>query len=135
MDTTSWCNIISENQSAGLLFWYPFTGFDATSAFGGKGKLSARTTWMVFDDITPVFEKYLHHSWHIQVKEKLQIRNIRILERFTRLLYCRTTAFECLNKCRRHLFIKQGRQVDTIPPTKDALLQRIKGAVYQARLA
>ena len=34
-----------------------------------------------------------------------------------------------------HIFTKQGRKADTIPPTEDALLQHCKRAVYQARLA
>ena len=45
-------------KGAGLLLWYAFTGCDAFSAFGGKRKLSAWRIWRVFDDITPVFEKY-----------------------------------------------------------------------------
>ena len=118
-------------KSAGLLLWYAFTVCDAVSAFGGKGKLSAWTTWRVFDDITPVFEKYSHHSQRTQVKYV----DIRILERSTSSLYRRTTTFESVKECRRRLFSKQGRQVDTIPPTKDALLQHIKRAVYQERLA
>ena len=118
-------------KGAGLLFWYDFTGCDAVSTFGGKGKLSAWTTWRVFDDIAPVFEKYSHHSQRARVKYV----DIRILERSTCSLYRRTTTFESANECRRRLFSKQGRQVDTIPPTKDALLQHIKRAVYQARLA
>ena len=76
-------------KSAGLLFWYAFTGYDAVSAFPGKGKLSAWPTWRVFDDITPVFVKYSYHSQHTQVKDD----DIRILERFTCLLYSRTTTF------------------------------------------
>ena len=118
-------------KSAGHLFWYALTGCDAVSAFRGKGKLSAWTTWRVFDDITPVFEKYSHHSQHNQIKDE----GIRILERFTCLLYSRTLTFQSVNECRRLLFTKQCRQVDTIPPTKDALLQHIKCAVYQASLA
>ena len=104
---------------------------DAVSAFGGKGKLSAWTTWRVFEDMTPVFEKYTHHSQHTQVKDE----DIRILERLTSLLYSRTTTLESVNECRNHLFTKQGRQADIIPPTKYALLQHIKRAVYQASLA
>ena len=91
---------------------------------------SAWTTWRVFDDITPVFGKYSRHSQHTQVKEE----DIRILERFTCLLYSRTTTIESVNECLRHLFTKQGRQVDKIPPTKDAFLKHIKRAVHQARL-
>ena len=51
-------------KSAGLLLWHAFTSCDTVSAFRAKGKLSAWTTCGVFDDITPVFEKYSHHSQH-----------------------------------------------------------------------
>ena len=81
-------------KSAGHLFWYALTGCDAVSAFRGKGKLSAWTTWRVFDDITPVFEKYSHHSQHNQIKDE----GIRILERFTCLLYSRTLTFQSVNE-------------------------------------
>ena len=46
----------------GRLFSYDFTSCDTVSALGGKVKLSAWTTWRVFDDIMPVFEKYSHRS-------------------------------------------------------------------------
>ena len=117
-------------KSAGLLFWYASTGCDAVSAFGGKGKLSVWTTWRLFDDVTPVVKKYSSHSQHTQVKGE----HIRILERFTCLLYSRTITFESMSECRRHLFTKQSRQFDKIPPTKDALLQHIQCVVFQARL-
>ena len=123
-------------KSAGLLFWYAITGCDVSSAFGGKGKVSGWTTWRVFDDITHVFEKYSHHSQRTFTYKKahthtqVQDEDIRILERFTCLLYSRATTFESVSECRHHLFTKQGRQVDTIPPTKNALLQHIKRGVF-----
>ena len=51
-------------KSAGLLFWHDFTGCDAVSVFGGKENVSAWTTWRVFNNIRPVFEKYSHQSQH-----------------------------------------------------------------------
>ena len=57
-------------KSAKLLFSYAFIGCDAVSAFAGKGKLSAWTTWRMFDDITPVFEKYSYHNQHTKSKKK-----------------------------------------------------------------
>ena len=44
----------------GLLFWYAFTDCDtvSVSAFGGKGNLTAWTTWQVFHKATPVFARY-----------------------------------------------------------------------------
>ena len=118
------------SKTTGILFSYAFTGCDAVSAFGGKGKVSAWATWRVFDDISPVFKKYSQHNNCSQVDDE----DIRLLERFTCILYNRTTTFERVNECRRELFTKKGRQVDTVPPTKNALLQHIKRAVYQARL-
>ena len=70
MDTIHDLTSVLRIKSAGIMFWYALTGFDAVSSFGCKRKLSAWTTWRVFDDITPVFEKYLHHSQHTQVKDK-----------------------------------------------------------------
>ena len=46
----------------GRLFSYDFTNCDTVSWFGDKVKLSAWTTWRAFDDITPAFENYSHHS-------------------------------------------------------------------------
>ena len=50
---------------------------------------------LVFDDATPVFEKYSHHNQHTQVKYE----DIQILERFTCLPYSRTATFESVNEC------------------------------------
>ena len=116
-------------KSAGLLLWYAFTVCDAVSAFGGKGKLSAWTTCREFDDITQVVKKYSHQPKHSSQRQR-HLNSGKI-----HLLCSRALTFQNVNECRRHLFAKQALQVDTIPPTKDALLQYIKRAVYQARLA
>ena len=49
----------------------------------------------MFDDATPVFEKYSHQNQHTQVKYE----DIQILERFTCLPYSRTATFESVNEC------------------------------------
>ena len=53
------------------------------------------------------------------------------LERFTILLYDRTSTSTCINETRQLLFTRKGRQMQGLPPTKAALEQHIKRAVLQ----
>ena len=48
------------------------------------------------------------------------------------LLYDRTSEKTVVNDARKQMFVKKGRQFDTIPPTKAALLEHSKRAVLQA---
>ncbi len=59
--------------------------------------------------------------------------DVAALERFTILLYDRTSSFVNIDEARKQniLFTKKGRTMDTIPPTRAALIQHIKRAVYQ----
>ena len=115
--------------SRGILFWYTFTGCDTMSGCDGRGKQSAWTTWRVFEDISSLFEKY---SSYIEEQELLE-NEIALIERFTCLMYDKSSILSDVNECRRKLFTKHGRSVDTIPPTKDALLQHTKRAIFRSR--
>ena len=57
--------------------------------------------------------------------------NVVTLERFTILLYGRTSSMVNIDEAHQELFTKKGRPMDAIPPTKTALVQHIKRAVYQ----
>ena len=54
-----------------------------------------------------------------------------MLERFTILLYDRTSSMMDIDKARQLLFTKKGQAMDAIPPTRAALVEHIKRAVYQ----
>ena len=110
-------------------FWYAFTGCDTVSGFNGRGKQSAWTTWRVFEDISSLFEKY---SSYIEEQELLE-NEIALIERCTCLMYDKSSVLSNVNECRRKLFTKHGQSVDTIPPTKNALLQHTKRAIFQSR--
>ena len=58
--------------------------------------------------------------------------SIEIIERFTVLLYDRTSSIATVNEARRDLFCRNSRQIANIPPTKEALTQHVKRAVFQA---
>ena len=105
-----------------------FTGCDTVSTFGGKGKLKAWATWQVFDEATLVFARYSKpcHSFNPHKD------SVHIIERFTCLVYDRTSTVEDVNDCQKKLYTNYGRSVDDIPPTRDALVQHIQRAIYQA---
>ena len=47
-------------------------------------------------------------------------------------MYGKTTSISNLNDCRRMLFTKESKTVDNIPPARNALIQHVQRAVYQA---
>ena len=61
----------------------------------------------------------------------LLVENIMHWKRFVIVLYDRTSDCTRVDRCREQLFAK-GRQINHIPPTKAALKEQIKRAVYQA---
>ena len=57
---------------------------------------------------------------------------MEVMERFTVLLYDRTSSVGEVNQARKVLFSQCGRKIENIPPTRAALLQYIKRDAYQA---
>ena len=55
----------------------------------------------------------------------------RTLERFTVLLYNKTSGLENVNEARMELFCHGKKTMEKIPPTKAALLQCLKRVAYQ----
>ena len=54
-----------------------------------------------------------------------------VIERFVVLLYDRTSNLLDVNQARKELFSKKSRSIESIPPSKAALLQHTKRAVFQ----
>ena len=80
--------------------------------------VSRNTAWktcIFFDEATPVFMKLSHQPTIEDVKNTMPSIN-----RFTVLLYNRTSNSLITNECRRELFC-QGTEIDKIPPTEAAL--------------
>jgi hypothetical protein len=49
------------------------------------------------------------------------------LERFTFVLYDKTSELESVNEARRELFCQNNKTMEYIPPTQDSLLQHFSG--------
>jgi len=57
-----------------------------------------------------------------------------VIERFVVLLYDRTSNLLDVNQARKELFSKKSRSIESISPSKAALLQHTKRAVFQGAL-
>jgi hypothetical protein len=121
----TYVNNLGPDKCDGMLFWYAFTGCDTVSIFSGIGKSTAWKTWDTYNDATPVFKK-------LSLGEFYNDADISTIERYTCLLYSRTTTHIDVNKCRRELFTNGGRMIQNVPPCKDSLEMHMKRAIYQA---
>ena len=108
-----------------LPFFHAFTGCDTVSAFAGRGKKSAWDAWLAFSEVTTAFV-------HLSAEPQDTDFHMPLLERFTVVLYDRTSSKITVNECRKQLFSKKGRHMQDIPPSRAALLQHVKRAAYQS---
>ena len=117
---------LGENKAKSLPLFHALTGCDAVSFFAGKGKKSAWDTWLVYPAVTDVLVDLASVPAHIPEE------SINEIERFVVLLYDRTSNLSTVHAARQHLFSRGSRSLENIPPTRAALIQHIKRAVYQA---
>ena len=124
------CHLIGSSlgkiKSRALLFFHSFTGCDTVSSFFNHPKPSAWATWTSFPEVTPTF--YELSSAPDDISEE----QLHLLERFVILMYDKTSNEESVNICRKDLFTRKSRQIENIPPTRNALLQHSKRAALQA---
>ena len=87
-------------KSQALPIFHAYTGCDTVSSFATKGKKSAWDTWKVYDEITATFLALSAGPSNITDEE------VARLERFTILLYDRTSHLTSIDEARKHLFTK-----------------------------
>ena len=114
------------NASQGLLFIRVISGCDTASSFSSIGKKTAWDVWRAMPHITPLFCKLSEPIPEVSAEDFAE------LERYVVLLYNRSLTISHANEARKHLFAFCNRQICNIPPTKLALFQHVKRAVYQA---
>ena len=117
---------IGEEGARAKSIFHAMTGCFQVSFLSHVSKLSVWKVWELFDDVTSVFIKLRNQHSLNEVKDAMAI-----LERFTVLLYSRSSNALTANKCSRELFF-QGRAIDNIPPTGAALYKHVLIAAYYA---
>ena len=116
---------LGREKASALPMFHSITGCDTVSFFGGRGKKTAWDVWNVFPELTPVLEALAASP------EDINEECMAIIEMFVVLLYDRTSSLKSVNEVRQELFSKKSRSLDSIPPTRAALLQHAKRAVFQ----
>ncbi|EDO40140.1 predicted protein [Nematostella vectensis] len=102
-----------------------FMPSQAAIQFKGKGKKTAFETWKLYPEVTDVFIAPT-------VPEEVSDIHMATIERFTVLLYDRTSSKLTVNEAKKQLFAQKGRPLEALPPSKAALLEHTKRAAYQA---
>ncbi len=116
---------LGPNKSQSLPIFHAFTGCDTVSSFHTRGKKTAWETWKAFEEVTATFLSLSDGPSEITEDQ------VTMLERFTILLYHRTSSKVHIDEARQELFTVKGWAMDAIPPTKAALVQHIRRAIYQ----
>ena len=120
-------HILGPERSTVLPLFHAFTGCDTVSFFSTKGKKSAYDTWADYPDLTDALLSLCKNPEALQ-----QSNAFAAIERFVVLLYDRTSELVSVDACRKNLFARKGRSMESIPPTRDALIQHTKRACFQA---
>ena len=113
--------------SRGLPFFHALTGCDTTSSFKGKAKKSAWQTWKSFQAATPIFEELSQNPFYILGEDN---PSFQILEKFIVRMYSKNVDTASVDEARKLIFA-HNQNMEKIPPTRDALFQHIRRAIYQ----
>ena len=117
---------MSPSRLKALPAFLALTGSDTTSFISGCGKVSAMRCWEMMPEVTLTFCNFM------DMPETISDEDLAQLEQFVILLYSRSCPYEDVNSARKYLFGQTKRGYEYIPPTKSALVEHAKRAVFQA---
>jgi len=100
------CASLGPETSRSLPIFHSFTGCDTNSCFFGKGKNSAWEAWKLYPNVTDAFLYLQDHPYHQIDKDD---SNFKMLERFTVVLYNKTSNAFTVNEARKEMFTKKNR--------------------------
>ena len=124
------CQNLGPDRCCALPLFHSFTGCDTTSSFLGIGKKTAWNAWKKFPELTETLTTLMENPKEMN----LDSIHMERLEKFTVMMYSKTSNASCVNEARQQLFSQGTRTLDMIPPTQQALLQHILRALYQAAI-
>lgn len=109
------CTNLGRERSRCLPPFHAFTGCDTTSSFFGRTKKTAWATWNAYPEVNEAFVFMLENRFtQVDIKSPFFL----LLERFTILLYDKTSVLESVNEARLDLFCKRNKSLEHLPPTK-----------------
>ena len=109
-------------------FFHSLTGCDTTSAFRNVGKRKAYDLLKQFPEAQRVFESIFLKPFQNLMEED---DKFKVIVQFVIWCYRKTSICKDMNVFRGEVYT-QNCNLETIPPTTDALLLHTKRAIYQA---
>src|SRR6218665_1696410 len=101
---------LGKEKSRALLFFHAFSGCDNVSGFKGKGKKMWFQTWSNFPEATRLYEVIISSQ-----PQMVNSHDLDVLEKFTVMLYDRSSSESNVDSARRTLFTQKNRPYDKIP--------------------
>jgi len=108
-------NLLGECKAKALPMFHSFTGCDTTSSFSGRGKKSAWEAWKSYPNVTNAFVHITENPFDV-LDTSSEV--FQVLERFTVVMYDKTSTTYSVDTARRNLFGRQNRLIENIPPTQ-----------------
>src|SRR6218665_849186 len=105
---THYLRNLAKKKSRALLFFHAFSGCDNVSVFKGKRRKMLFQTWSNFPEATQTFMKL--SSQHQMVNS----HDLNVLEKFTVMLYERSSSESNMDSTRRTLFTQKNRPYNLI---------------------
>ncbi|KAG1672156.1 hypothetical protein GQR58_016107 [Nymphon striatum] len=121
------CASLGNETTCSLPAFHAYSGCDTTSSFFGKGKMRVWNAWKNYPSASRAFI-YIFDNPFAPVD--LSSQHFKDIERLTVILYDKTSTLEFVNECRKQLFAQRGN-LESIPPTQDALLLHVQRTAYQ----
>lgn len=109
------CACLGRERSHCLVPFHAFTGCDTTSSFFGRTK---KTTWAIWNIYPEINQAFIHMLENPYTEVDGASPFFRLLERFTVLLYDKTSVLESVNEARLDLFCKKNKSLEYLPPSK-----------------
>ena len=114
MNVNEICSTLGQSKSRAIPVFHAFTGCDCTSQFCGIGKKTAWRAWELNGQVTPALEHIATHPFQ-QLTVSSEI--FQKLERFTVIMYDKSSPLDSVKDTRLMLFSKRNRDLDNIPLT------------------
>ena len=112
---------MGERKARALPFVYQFSGGDFTAQMRGVGKKVAMTTWAEMPEMTDLFLKLIDNPEDFSIDSD----EMKLLEKYVVRCFSKTINANGVNDARRILFTESYRSLEDIPPTKNALYQKV----------
>lgn len=100
---------LGKDRSLALPMFHSFKGCDTVSAFYGKGKRLAWRARKYFSEVTEAFAYLAQYPFTLLDFKKT---NFKLIERFTVVLYDKTSQLNSVNSAREDIFCHKARAMD-----------------------